>query len=348
MESVEERGGGGAALLCLSAGALFGAATPASKALLDASMAPATLAGLLYLGAALGCAPAALAAGSSIRAASARSKKRVAIAVVMGGLLGPLCLMYGLRLAPAGSAALWLTLETPATLLLGVLFFKEHAHREAWGAAALIVAGSLWLAMPGGSLVFAPALGLIALACLCWGLDNHVTAIVDDLTPAQTTMIKGLGAGTCSLAIGLSSAPAPDLTSALTGLVLGVFSYGLSIVLYIQGAQQLGASRAQMLFSTAPLWGVLIAWGWLGERPGAHHVGAAALMAAAIWLLQRERHAHEHTHEALTHTHWHRHDDDHHDHPHDALPLGGWHAHQHTHAPITHDHPHRPDLHHRH
>jgi drug/metabolite transporter (DMT)-like permease len=43
---------------CLAAGALFGAATPAAKGLMDGSLDPTTLAGLLYLGAALGCAPA--------------------------------------------------------------------------------------------------------------------------------------------------------------------------------------------------------------------------------------------------------------------------------------------------
>jgi drug/metabolite transporter (DMT)-like permease len=336
------------AAACLAAGALFGAATPLSKGLMDGSLDPTTLAGLLYLGAALGCAPAAWASQTPLSAASPRSKRRVAAAVVMGGVLGPLLLLHGLSRAPAGSAALWLSLETPATLLLGVLFFREHAQREAWIAAALIVAGSLWLAAPDGHLVFAPAAGLIGLACLCWGIDNHVTAVVDDLSPAQTTFIKGLGAGSFSLILGLLSAPAPSPTVALSGLVLGVFSYGLSIVLYIHGAQHLGASRAQMLFSSAPLWGVLLAWGWLGERPGLHHLGAGVLMAGALWLLQRERHEHPHTHEAMEHAHWHRHDDGHHTHHHDVLPPGGWHSHPHRHDPITHTHPHRPDLHHRH
>ena len=38
---------------CLAAAALFGASTPASKWLLDAQVGPLTLAGLLYLGAAV-------------------------------------------------------------------------------------------------------------------------------------------------------------------------------------------------------------------------------------------------------------------------------------------------------
>jgi hypothetical protein len=44
--------------LALASAALFGAATPASKALL-ADLSPFQLAGLLYLGAALGVAPVA-------------------------------------------------------------------------------------------------------------------------------------------------------------------------------------------------------------------------------------------------------------------------------------------------
>ena len=76
--------------LALLAAALFGAATPASKWLLDA-LTPLQLAGLLYLGAALGVAPLALrggAAGALPRDARERAAGSAAV-VVFGGVLGP-------------------------------------------------------------------------------------------------------------------------------------------------------------------------------------------------------------------------------------------------------------------
>ena len=39
----------------------------------------------------------------------------------------------------------------------------------------------------------------VAAACLCWGLDNNVTALIDGFTPAQSTAVKGLVAGAVNL-----------------------------------------------------------------------------------------------------------------------------------------------------
>ncbi|MCA9719611.1 MAG: EamA family transporter, partial [Myxococcales bacterium] len=130
--------------------------------------------------------------------------------------------------------------------------------------------------------------------------------------------------------------------------LVGALGYGASLVLYIRGAQQLGATRSQVLFSTAPLLGGVVAWTALGEPVEGAQLLAIALLAPAVWLMLGERHDHEHVHEAMSHTHSHRHDDGHHDHVHEGLPRAHRHTHAHTHAPMVHAHPHLPDLHHRH
>ena len=66
---------------CLGAAVLFGASTPASKGLLDAQVGPFTLAGLLYLGAALAMLPFASRGGAALRRrqrAAAAHRVRVA------------------------------------------------------------------------------------------------------------------------------------------------------------------------------------------------------------------------------------------------------------------------------
>ena len=327
------------ALWCLLAAALFGASTPVSKALLG-GMGPLTLAGLLYLGAALATAP--FARGPWDR----RELRRLLGAVVFGGVLGPVLVLLGLRLAPAGSVALWLNLEAPATALLGWAFFKEHLGKRTVVAAILTWAAAVILAAPSGVGAW-HAGALVAAGCLCWGLDNNLTAVIERLTPAQTTFAKGLVAGGVNLGLGLMLEDAPTGAGpVVAGLGVGTLAYGASIVLYVAGAQQLGATRAQMIFATAPFWGVLLAW--LTEPILAAQVVAGALMAGALALIYGERHVHAHRHEAIRHQHWHRHDDGHHDHPHPDGPVRGWHAHEHEHAPVEHAHPHRPDLHHRH
>jgi len=184
---------------------------------------------------------------------------------------------------------------------------------------------------------------------VCWGADNNLTALVSGFTPAQTTLVKGIGAGTVNLAIGLVfEGGLPPVAGIFGALVVGAFSYGLSIMLYISGAQQLGASRSQLLFSTSPFLGVLLAWFVFGEPAHALQFGAAVFMVAGIAFMLTARHEHEHTHERMVHTHEHRHDDGHHNHVHPGLPAWVRHTHEHEHEPVTHTHAHVPDLHHRH
>lgn len=336
-----------ASLLCLGAAALFGASTPAGKALLD-GLGPVTLAGLLYLGAALATAPSALRTPWALRTVGRANLLRLLGAVLFGGVVGPVALMVALRDAPSATVALLLNLETPATALLAVWWFREHLDGRAWLANGLIVAAGCLLAAPGGFAVAGPAL-LVALACLAWGLDNNLTATIDTLTPQQTTFGKGLVAGAVNLGLGLAlEGPIGEAGLVAPALGVGALAYGVSIVWYVAGAQQLGATRSQMLFATAPFFGTGLGWLALGEPVLGAQVGAGALLVGAVGLLARERHEHPHRHAPLVHSHEHRHDDGHHDHAHEGIEPGTWHTHEHRHPGRTHVHPHVPDLHHRH
>jgi len=332
---------------CLLSAALFGASTPASKLLL-AEVGPLTLAGLLYLGAALATLPFATKGGSAGRRRDRTNLRRLAGAVLFGGVLGPVALLVGLRSSPSASVSLWLNLETTATALLAWRWFQENLGARGWLANALVVLAGVLLAVPDG-FTFAPPALLVLLACVCWGIDNNLTAVIDGYTPEQTTLAKGAVAGSVNLGLGLwLEGGTPGVGTVVGGLVVGSLAYGASIVLYIRGAQQLGATRSQMLFATAPFLGVLVAWVLVGEPVLAVQVAAALLMGGALAVLFSDRHEHDHVHPAQVHTHAHRHDDGHHDHRHPDIPAEAWHTHEHGHAEVRHRHPHVPDLHHRH
>jgi drug/metabolite transporter (DMT)-like permease len=336
----------GPAAWCLVAAVLFGASTPAAKPLLPAT-GPVLLSGLLYFGAALAVGPAAYRQWGTHRVTRRGSNGRLLGAVLLGGVAGPLLLFWGLSLAPAGSVSLWLTMETVATAMFAQLLFREHLGWRAWLAVSLVLLASAGLAEhEAGS---RSAAVLVGLACVAWGLDNSLTALIDGYTTAQITFVKGLTAGVVATPIGWLVGGNPSLMQVLAALVIGALGYGLSLVLYVAGAQQLGATRSQLWFSTAPLFGLLIAWAFLGEPLAPAHGLAVLMMGGALWLLSSERHEHEHQHEALEHTHWHRHDDGHHDHGHvEPISPSAWHQGRHQHASLTHSHAHRPDLHHRH
>ena len=334
---------------CLASAVLFGASTPASKQLLESDFLPLTLAGLLYLGAGLFSLPFAIQGGNTERRKDPANRNRLIGAIVFGGLIGPIALLYGLQSASAGSVSLLLNLETTATALLAWIYFKEVLGTRGWIANFGVLLAGILLVAPDG-FALAPSAGLILFACFCWGLDNNLTAVIDGYTPSQVTLAKGLVAGGLNLGLGLAfEAPNFPLEATVIALAVGALAYGASTILYVRGAQQLGASRSQMLFATAPFFGLTLSWIWLGEPVLAVQLIAAIIMAGALFLLLGSAHSHRHQHRAVTHTHAHRHDDGHHDdHEHGDLPAESWHSHEHSHEAVEHEHDHISDLHHRH
>jgi len=334
-------------LSALASAVLFGAATPAAKRLL-LDLTAFQLAGLLYLGAAIGVAPPALWRRGDRPPLDPINRSRLAGAVVLGGIAGPVLLLLGLRSASAGSVSLLLNIEVAATALLGALLFGETLGTRGWcGVCGVIAAGAIlsWRSGWPGAI---SAL-LVAAACTCWGLDNNFTALIDGMSPSETTLWKTAIAGTTNLLIGIAFEPirAPAATIA-TALGVGALCYGVSIALYITAAHQEGAIRAQSVFAAAPFVGTVLSWAVLHEPVQQVQLLAGVFFMGAIALLTLDRHSHPHAHESLDHTHSHRHDDGHHGHAHPDLPVGVRHTHWHEHPATEHTHPHVADLHHRH
>jgi drug/metabolite transporter (DMT)-like permease len=69
------------------------------------------------------------------------------------------------------------------------------------------------------------------------------------------------------------------------GLLVGMVSYGASIMLYIIAAHSLGTVRTQTLFSTAPFWGLALAYLFLQETVSGIQLFAAASLIASLALL---------------------------------------------------------------
>jgi drug/metabolite transporter (DMT)-like permease len=334
-------------LQCLLAALLFGASAPAASELAG-SVSAFTLAGLLYLGAGLAVLPSVGRRPPS-RVALRSEWQRAATAVVAGGAVGPVLLMAGLARTSAASASILLNMELVATAVLAAVFFHEHIGRRLAQSIVLVTFAGAVLSWRGDAGLDVGAV-LIVAACVCWGLDNCVTAAIEQLSPEHVVLLKGAVAGSANLAIGLvrdgwaADTSAGDVLAALT---IGALGYGWSITLWVRGARQLGAARGQVIFATAPFIGVGVAWLVLGEAVRVAQVVALVLAAVGVAWSLRSGHTHEHHHEAAEHEHEHEHDDGHHDHVH-AGGFTGRHVHRHRHDERVHVHPHVPDLHHRH
>lgn len=339
-----------AVLVGLLSGLLFGIATPLSKLIL-AHLNSFQLAGLLYVGAALAFSPYFFKNLRREYKALRLNRKKLQIlgAVVFGGLLGPVLLLIGLTKANSMSVSIWLNMELVATAVLGVVFFRDHLDRFALSGVFFTLLAGIITSFNEGAAGLVPAI-FVLLACVSWGIDNHLTAIIDGISAQTITFLKGLFGGGTNLIIGLALSSEPlELFQVSTAIAIGIFSYGISIVLYIISAQHLGATRGQILFSTAPFWGILAAFLFLGEGLSTSVVIAFVLLAVGVLLTNISSHTHRHYHEEMTHIHLHSHGDDHHNHTHpeDVDPRAP-HSHLHSHSEQTHSHPHYPDLHHRH
>jgi len=215
--------------------------------------------------------------------------------------------------------------------------------------ACIVIACGVLGGRGGGIGNFDRGTPLIALACLFWALDNNLTRKVASNDAMLVAAVKGVVGGTVNLGLALVLAVAPPTPApALAAGVLGLFGYGISLILFVIALRELGVARASAYYASAPFIGVAVAFVVLGERPGVVFWAALPLMAAGVWLHLTERHGHVHAHERLVHEHPHRHDL-HHRHVHEPGQDGTEpHTHPHEHESDVHAHPHFPDLHHRH
>jgi len=331
---------------------LFAMSAPFGKLLLS-QMGPLPLAGLLYLGSFAGITVfvlvRALTKGRDIGEAPLRRDDffSLSAAILSGGVFAPILLFYGLSKTPASVASLLLNTEAMLTTLLAALVFHEWVGKRIWVSAALMLCASL--IMVYSSVETAAPLGplLIVAACLMWGVDNNITRHLAHKNPLSIARLKGLVAGPVTLLLAYSigdSLPAPPFI--LRALLLGAFSYGASLVLFVYALRYIGTSRTATWFQTAPFLGAVLSLLLLREPLSSRLAVSGFIMICAAALLLREYHTHEHEHPAIWHEHRHDHDE-HHRHEH-GIAQAGPHAHPHYHSPLIHSHIHLPDLHHRH
>ncbi len=336
----------------LAAAALFGASTPLAKMLVG-EISPWVLAGLLYLGSGIGLGILRLFRDGGWKPSGLRHKEWPWLlgAIVFGGVIGPVALMYGLTQSSGSTASLLLNLEAVFTALMAWIIFRENADRRVVLGMVSIILGSMVLSWPSGEATIVNWVGPLAIAgaCLCWAIDNNLTRNISGTDSMFIAGTKGLIAGSVNCLLALmagESLPATGLL--LATMLVGLVGYGASLVLFVLALRGLGTARTGAYFSIAPFIGATLALVLLAEVANPTFWVAGALMGFGVWLHLTERHEHTHSHEPMEHAHGHVHDE-HHQHEHEV----GWeeqnaHDHLHKHNAMTHKHPHYPDIHHRH
>jgi drug/metabolite transporter (DMT)-like permease len=127
-------------LLGLTAAVSFGVSPPLAKVLLD-RVGQQMLAGLLSLGAFVALSLAGRRSRSEARLRRADGPRMAAL-ILVGGVLAPLLLLFGLDRVTGIAGSLLLNLEGPFTIAVGVMVFREHLPKQALTGAMVIFAGA--------------------------------------------------------------------------------------------------------------------------------------------------------------------------------------------------------------
>lgn len=333
------------------AAACYGVSAPISKFLLT-ELPPAFMAALLYLGAGMGMlfvnAFRKRKSGMQKEARITKNELPYVIAMILLDIAAPIALMLGLSMTTPANASLLNNFEIVATSLIAMLIFKEAVGKRLWIAIAFITVSCILLSFEDiSSLSFSFGSVLVLIACICWGFENNCTRMLSLKDPLQIVVVKGFGSGIGALVISIALQKyflKPLFI--LFALLLGFFSYGLSIYFYILAQRDLGAARTSAYYAVAPFIGVGLSFIFYGQPLTASFFVALILMILGAYFAAIEKHSHIHKHEILEHEHRHTHGDGHHNHLHD-YPVTE-HSHLHKHEQIVHEHPHMPDMHHEH
>lgn len=315
------------------AAALYAISSPVSKLLLT-EIPPTLMASLLYLGAGIGMLIMGFFnrknVGRKKEASLTKKELPFTLAMVVLDILAPIFLMVGLTMTSAANASLLNNFEIVATSLIALFIFSEPISKRLWGAIALITISSIILSVEDVS-SFSFSLGsiFVLLACICWGLENNCTRKLSVKDPLEIVVIKGLGSGIGSLLIALAlNEQAGNLTYVAIALLLGFFSYGLSIYFYIYAQRYLGAAKTSAYYAIAPFVGVGLSLLIFREIPTTTFIISLIIMIAGMYLASTEESKYR---LPLLHIHGHSHDDNtQHGHRHHENIIGS-HIHFHIH-----------------
>ena len=280
-------------LFAVLAAALYALNSPFSKILLT-GLSPTMLAALLYLGAGLGM----LAVGFLPKRAGTAGKEKpltqkelpYTVGMVVLDIMAPISLMSGLMMTTAANASLLNNFEIVATSLIALFLFREKISKRLWLGIAFVTVASILLSVEDySSFSFSAGSFFVLLACVFWGFENNCTRKLSSKNPLEIVVIKGFGSGTGSLVIAAALGEfCANLPYMLLALLLGFFTYGLSILFYIYAQRYLGAAKTSAYYAVSPFMGAVLSLAIFRQIPSISFLTALFVMALGTYFVSTD------------------------------------------------------------
>ena len=282
-------------LSVLMASVLFGSVFTISKVPL-ASIDPLALSAVIYVIAGLTLVPFAK--------GSFRLQRREAFYMIaitgFGAVTAPVLLLYGLQLTDASDASILANGEVLFTVILSSLIFGERPHGKLGIIAILLVIVGLFMAttdmkFSDGMVALNTGNLMILLSMSFWAVDNNFSrklTTFSDMSPAKMAMIKSLAGGLVLLGVTAVTGrlnSLENITAQLWLIIIGLAAsgFGGALLFFLAGIKRIGTIKTMAVFSTTPIFGIVIAAFALGESIGMFQVIATCLIITGIFLVSR-------------------------------------------------------------
>jgi drug/metabolite transporter (DMT)-like permease len=201
--------------------------------------------------------------------------------------------MVGLNNTTAVNAALLGNTESLFTIGIAFIFLGERGKLKDYAAMLLLILGAVVLTTNLNLRelnMLGSLLGnlLVIAGCLFWGIDNNLSRLVTvKRSLPQLGSVKSILGGGIMLVIaafgGMRFIPNP--LTIIYVIIVGVFSVGLSLLLFLFSLQEMGAMRTGVIFSTSSLFGAVSAFLILHEPISLVQILAGLVMLFAIYVL---------------------------------------------------------------
>ncbi|MEG2174954.1 MAG: DMT family transporter [Oscillospiraceae bacterium] len=289
-----------AIVYAIIAAMLYAINIPLSKLLLK-TVSATMMAALLYLGAGIGLSSVfivrKLCTTQKPGLRLTRKELPYTLGMIFLDIAAPILLMLGLNGTTAESASLLNNFEIVATSVIALVVFKELVSKRLWIAISLITLSSLILSLKDVTrLTFSFHSLFILVACIAWGFENNCTRMLSSKSTAEIVVLKGMFSGLGSLLIALALGEQfPPFSLLFECLLLGFFSYGLSIYFYILAQRYLGAAKTSAYYAVSPFLGVAFSFLLLHEVPNSNFLIALAVMLIGTYFSVTDTIATQHT-----------------------------------------------------
>lgn len=206
------------------------------------------------------------------------------IGVIIFDILAALFIVESLKYIDASTVSLISILEISFTIVISHFIFKTQISKNLIIAVILVSIGGILLSFDSSTeFKLSIASMLTVFATACWGLENNLTAKVSDKNPLLLVFYKCFAVAIFNLLFILNINIFEFFINNWFLLVIGFFTYGISILYYVYAINYIGISKTSIVFSFSPVFGALISLILFKEKITIYFVISLILMLMGIY-----------------------------------------------------------------